>query len=261
MNLFNIFKPKKDIVLKCYTCRPEVFAYAKLERTAKFIPDWWRNLPKIDANDVAEFGRGNNMRGCVGFKNLYKHGIVIPMWSDLRITLSGKNDTEICDSYEYSDDCSSAVYHAPLQHGGHFDYQKCSHIKLVSPWLIECDEEVEFLMTDIPYNKNIEKFFDYSVLPGVLDFKYQQSCNINIVFYREQEKKSLLIPFGSPMCQIIPLTERKIKIETHLISQNEFREISDITKPISFVNKYYTIKKQIQKDEKQSKCPFHRKNK
>ena len=78
----------------------------------------------------------------------------------------------------------------------------------------------------------------------------------NDAFFFIKENKKYILPVNHVMAHITPLTEKKIVVERHLISPEEYsRKNNDIHSRISFVGAYNKTK---QLAEKHSKCPFHR---
>jgi hypothetical protein len=51
------------------------------------------------------------------------------------------------------------------------------------------------------------------------------------------------------------MTDKKIEIVRHLVSEQEFNRLSGLNRNVTFLDKYQTIK---QKTKQFSKCPFHK---
>jgi hypothetical protein len=93
--------------------------------------------------------------------------------------------------------------------------------------------------------------------PGINGYKFQTGTNINM-FARSAEvgqSKKILIESGKPMVNIVPMSERKLKIKTHLVDEFEFNKIDSKNIAVKFNNLYNSRKKIVQSQEK--KCPFH----
>ena len=61
------------------------------------------------------------------------------------------------------------------------------------------------------------------------------------------------INFGTPIVHLLPLTDKNVKIHNHLISDEEFRIMTEKNNSIKFSKNYKTIKKII---DQNNKCPF-----
>ena len=98
---------------------------------------------------------------------------------------------------------------------------------------------------------NPDEFF---VFPGTVDYKYQENTNINIGFKKTIEKAQFMIPANQPLYHLIPLTEKSVKMTTHLITPQEADKLFAGSSRMTFLGKY-NHNKNIAK--KKGKCPFH----
>ena len=262
------FKSKK-IILDCFTTDPFAHEYATILPATKYYPEWWANLPPtVEKEEVREWGflKGKvvkeavpTMKGCRGFTDLYKNSFIIPYWGNLEFFV--KNKEEKCYHWQsdYDPKFPYSTHHPPLQYSGWVsdDYQ---HAKLVSPWLFKTNRYVKFALVDPLWNRN--ELSNYTVLPGVLDFKYQFEININLMIKCESEERSFLLSPGNPVAQLIPLSEETVEVKNHIISPNEVARLSPGGR-IHYsgspgLKKYSRVKSFLQKHEERNKpkCPF-----
>lgn len=246
MNFLNFFK--NSVVLNCYTHRPEVFKYSPIRAASNFFPDWWKQLPKTYANENI-IHPVPTMKYCVGLIDLFKHGFIMPMWSDAIVEIGKQGTSDY--QYQFADGCSHIVKHSANQRGTVYPELDFEHLKIESPWIFTCDEPIDFLMADTVWNKNDPSVM--SVLPGVLNFKYQCGTNINTLWKRNQETIKHTMEFSTPLCHFIPLTDKKIILKVHLVSREKHVEISSVSHRTKFVGKYKANKRLL----KESGCPFH----
>lgn len=241
---------KKPIVLHCYTDRAEVFNYAKISKSSEFIPDWWKGLPKnVNAND--DLINLPTLKSCPGFIDLYRSGFIVPMWADLAVEIGEIGSPSY--RYQYADARSEAMHHPTYQRGSAFPEEKYQHLKFSVPWYLQCKEDINFLFSAPTWNmESPEKF---TVLPGVLNFKYQGAVNINTLWVREIALRRQLLPFGSPLAQLIPVTEQKIVLEHHLLDTSEFENMRCMGRRVSFTSNYRKLKQVMEVGG----CPFHHK--
>lgn len=232
---FSLFK-RKPINIDLFTTRPSVLKYSPVEPASKFVPDWWKNLPrgKFDEQTMQYM---KNMRHCVGVTELFHRGFVIPLWSDVAVQVGQKSSDY--GRYEFADNESAIHFHAPAQRGSFASNNDHLHMKIVSPWIARCDEDVKWLFTGLQYNQS--NLFDYVVVNGIADFKFQHSTNINIFLPRKENLSVVVFPFGAPLLQVIPLDDREIKLHLHLIDQKEADLI--ISGPVTFEANYHKVKK------------------
>lgn len=239
------FFKKKQLHVDFFTCRSEVYDYASIDQASKFIPRWWRDLPKLSKGETSF-----NMRYCSGFNDLYKRGVIIPLWSDLNVVIGPQGTTG--GAYQYSDMTSKADYHPQEQRG---DFASDSiHLKLINPWVARCSEDVPWISIGTQYNQ--QSLSDYALVNGILEFKYQYGININLMFARHAAERSILIEHGTPLMQLIPLDGRKVVHHNHLVSADEMAKITRNSTPITFQANYYRVMQLMKMKEK--KCPFNR---
>ena len=218
----------KKIKLECYTADAAIHKLFPISSAKKFIPEWFKSIPPM-VEQVENVGLKSDMatiKHCDGFNNLYKRGWVIPMWSDLLI----ETDEEGRYKYQYSGSFDSVptpkdpvVHHSSPQLGNKFPDH--IHLKLLAPWIIKEKTGVDFYFSENTWG--MEKYFDdITILPGVLNFKNQNSANINLFLERKNNK--FLIEHNTPLIHCIPLSESKLEIENHLVSDQEFKHLSHL---------------------------------
>ena len=225
------FFKKKPIVLHCATKRTEVLQLAPIQRASKYLPGWWKELPD-SVRTPDNLHAITTMKGCVGFKDHYSRGVMLPMWSDLALEIGplGTNDYR----YQFSDLRSEISTHPAYQHNNTFETSKYQHLKFRSPWVFVCEEETEFLFMSPLWSFMF--FSTMRLLPGTINFKYQGS-NINFMVERLEAQQNIQIPFLEPLVHIVPLSDRPIKL---IVSDDPkiIKKGQDISYRSKFINKY-----------------------
>lgn len=242
-------KKEKPLKLIFYTFRPDVYKYYKIEKTSKFMPKWLNTILKNKDWTIAEYKRGEaqirTMRTCYGFLNIMKAGWTIPLWTDLKVEvgMEGERDHE----FLFADNTTTAVEHGPEQRGDFMPIEKYAHMKINSPWIVTCNEPVQFYFAPSIWLQEDPT----SVLfpEGIVDYYYQNSTNINMMFVRKNYISTVDFKAGQPMTQIIPLTERPIDMELKLVSKREFDDILHSNHNVKFTGS--TL-------DRKGKCPFSR---
>jgi hypothetical protein len=239
------FFKRSKIVVDCFTTRPAINDLFPIEKSSKFYPQWWKDLPKTydRKNDWGLSIQLATLKGCVGFTNLYTHGFMIPLWADLLI-----ETTEDRWLYEFSA-ASKVESHDEEQLGSMGKVYH--HMKLVSPWIISEKSGVNFIWTNAFYNQ-IDRLNDYHILPGMIEYKYNFGSNINLFLPKTNNR--MLLEAGTPMVHFIPMTDKDVEVKTHVVSEEEYRKLETPLYTSKFIKKYYTNKKIMQ--SKEGKCPF-----
>lgn len=246
------FKQKK-LVLDCFTTRKSVYDYSPVDYSRKFIPDWWKELPKT-VEIPGQLLEYSTMKYCNGFIDQFKEGLIIPMWCDLMVEVGPINEARNKFRSMFSDGVSSLTSHPEFQRGRYLPETHYQHVKINSPWYFRCDKEVKWQMLPNPYLSN--KLDNYTILPGVVDYKHQGHTNINMFFKRTEKYEKYKFNFGTPMIQINPLSELKLEIRRHLIDDKEYENLLSYENKLFFVGALRNFKK-IKEQSGTKKCPFH----
>ena len=244
-----IFLRRPGVIhLDCFTDRADVFTFSKVNHSKNFIPEWWKKLPKVDPITDHPYG---TMKSCQGFIDLFRKGLIIPLWSDISILLGEIGSDEIF--WQYADQTSSAGPHPTSQRG--YEYlpgQNYQHLKLDSPWIFKTKVDLDWVVHGVTWCN----YHPTTVIipEGILNFKWQVGTNINMFLQRKPEKQKILIEANQPLLQLIPMSEKEIVIHHHLISSDEMSLIGKKHKLSKFRNTY-NVSKNIRL-ENESKCPF-----
>jgi hypothetical protein len=242
--MFHFLKPSK-IVLDCFTYSPAVITYSPIASAITHIPEWWKKLPKgyEVPNGMHQFV---TMKHCSGVIQYYAKSIALPMWSELVI----KIDSDRGYRWQFADGVSEAMVHPAEQRGDFLPDSRYAHLKIKSPWAFKTKTDLNWVWSHPVYNfENPEQFI---VVPGVIEFKHQAALNINIVFDKTVPR-NIEIGFNQVMAHITPMTDKKVEVRRHLITEQEYAKITASGVPSTFINKYGENKKA---KEKFSNCPF-----
>ena len=259
---------KKKIVLDCFTTDPFAHEFTPIQPSVKYYPEWWTNLPPtIETKTSNDWGlnKQGTMKACRGFTELYKNSFVIPFWGNLEIDVKSKIEKQYFwrDNFSGSENTSlphkTISQHPTVMFEG-FLNNNYLHAKLNSPWFFKTNRYVQFAFVDPVWDKR--ELSDHTVLPGVLDFKYQHATNINLMIECRSEERTFLLEPGTPIAYIIPLSEEEIELRNHLISNDELIKLLPQQRIFfpGLINakKYSRSKKFIDKHDERNKpkCPF-----
>lgn len=246
--MFFFFK-RSTIHLDCFTDRAYVYETSPIVKGSECLPNWWKKLKKPEF-DFGEMKSHLNMKTCAGFIDFYTNSVCIRLWSDLAIKLSPGKILH----YMFSDAKSSLVSHPPMQYEGYLSdaYQ---HIKLISPWHFNCKEDINWICVGNQWNEKYTN--EMLITSGILNFKRQRTTNIQAFLKYDKHHIDKIYEFGTPLMNIFPMSEKKIKIHNHLVKTEDLPFVikNYPTDHMTFLKKYYNYSKI--RTEKKSKCPFH----
>jgi hypothetical protein len=256
------FKEKK-VVVDCFTSDASAYNLYKIRKAVVYYPDDIKKLPP----NFSVTDRATNidvpipsLKKCVGISEWYKHGAIMPLWLDY-----------VCDPQKHQMGQSAlgttddhyqrhVVSHPAIQWQGMFE--DFLHIKFNNPWRFRENGDIKHVW--VPAFYNLQKHIDnFIVPPGIMWWDFQPQANINIFIRKKSPKFTLLA--GTPLIHMIPITERQVEYQCHLVSPLEIEKLSIM--PSSFPsagvgtrnNKFFKAKEEsmrLDKLEKASKCPF-----
>ena len=214
----NFWFKRKKIILDCFTADAFSYEYCKIERAVKHYPDWWLDLPSENKNV--------NMKSCRGFTNMYTNSYIIPFWTTVSIDVDSIAEKKFQwkASGLYSEIIQSStrkiiVSHHRDQTGNFLKSGNYQHIKLLSSWSIRSKSDTKFFYSDPMWHKDDLNIF--TVLPGIVEYKYNQSTEFNIMFEYKPMPYTIEFTPGMPLAMLTPLTEDEIEFRHHLVTPNE----------------------------------------
>jgi hypothetical protein len=252
--VFHFFKRDK-VVVDCFTNIPSVYDNCKISHGAHYFPDWWKETPKYIDNY-------NTIKSCRGFIDYYKTGLVIPSWFEADIHVFGKDDPEHRQfSIKYSNDyVDVSKSHDSIQFLN-FAKDTGKNIKINSPWAIKTKSDIGFAWSEPTWSMR-DSFKHLTLLPAVVNFKYQHHSHINFFIEVGTDPVTITIPPLTPLVMLHPLTEKEVELKTHLVSDIEYKRIFSTEDLIlnrnikDEANEFERKKRLTNKIEDSNKCPF-----
>lgn len=223
---------RNKIHLDCFTHDPSVANDNPIEKASTFIPDWWKRLPNFV--EVQEHGikvKRGTMKSCLGFIDLYSKGLVIPLWSDLNLK-ADKNNISYLIARNTNLLGDALAFHTDTQHSNNYTNQV--HFKLITPWFFKEKSGAKFLFTGCGWN-TIGNFPKIHILNGVLEFSNMFVGNINGFMSLEGQPYQYDIEAGTPLVQMIPLTEKEVVPHIHVVDNLEWMKMNYSTQSYKFM--------------------------
>jgi hypothetical protein len=223
-----LIKPS-TITVDFFTAEQEVDGLTAPDMAVKFIPSWWRKLPKVeDRNSLS-------LRKCPGFVDYFRHSIMFPLWCELEVVVGNENNAEYLYGYQYADRKSIIEEHAESQRTGYLPQEKYQHLKLLNPWKAKTKHDVNWACSQPTWC--FDKPEELIVPPGIFNFKHGHEMNINLFATRHAtELRKIIIKAGQPMAAVTPMSDKKVVIKRHKVSPQEFEMISKTR--VFFVSDY-----------------------
>lgn len=211
--MFDIFVKRKKLVLDCFTDKPYIYNFAKVDHGAKFYPEWWKKTPSVE-------NQGLTIKHCSALIEFYKRGLVIPSWFSLNIYLSEERNIEW---YASNADQFKFESHAPEQFKL-FHQDDGLNFKILSEWKFKTNRKVWFSWTQPTWSMR-HYMFNMSVLPGVINFYNQHSTNMNFFLQFTDKLQVIEIEPLQPLIMLHPMSECDVEIKQHLVGSDEIRSL------------------------------------
>lgn len=253
MSFFSFIK-KSSRTLDAFTYNSAAYELFPISPVQDHIPKWWKNIPPT-VNQSTPHGLEfpmSTIRTCVGIRDLYTKGFIIPLWSDLILETSNDGSWR----NQFSDGFTESSYHSREQIGSVMD--NWIHIKFMTPWLIKDKKGTQLVWQQPLWNHYPSA--DFHVPPGIINYKNLTATNVQMFFPKTNNR--YVYDAGLPLVHLIPCVENvNINIKTHLVTKEEYDKIQNTSFNINwtFNNKFQKAKKIL--DNKKSTCPFKTSNK
>lgn len=247
------FFKSKNINLDCFTPLRSNITMFPIDYSHRFFPEWWRQLPREFEHTPVPLGLdprlAPTMKSCLGFTKYFAKGVTMPLWSDLRIDVT---TDPLQYHWEMTDDTSyEGQAHDFRQMGNYLNPQQHGHLKITPKWIFKCKEDIDWVWTQNTWGSDN---FDIVLPPGVLNFKYAGGVAVNM-FFSLARQQTLRLNAGQPLVNILPMSERPVKIHLHEVTAEEYLKIGSCDRVFTYGrNKYKTNREFLQKNE--SRCPF-----
>ena len=225
---------KKKVVIDAFTDN-DIVATQPITESVKNIPDWYKKLkPTIEVSGEGHTLNIPTFKRCDGFLDLLRNSFTIQMWADLSFHV----DSEGRYNWKYP---SNQFNFGVDQHPDFLmdsAYAPLVHAKILSPWFLKETKGINFYQTQAFYSFN-EFGGNVLIPPGIVNYKYQQSTHINMFLARN---KTYMFNAGQPMMYLVPMTEDKVEIKTHVVSTAEYKRITDMSAGNKFLGSYKHLK-------------------
>lgn len=209
---------------------PDLFPIVKAKDA---LPKWAKSARDSFIKQKNESnGRMNHIYQCPGIFDLLGQGYVVPMWHDIIISTDGNPDefrwtvptSDLADFDKersivesQSNGTESIVPMKP--------WSMNTLVKINTPWHVVAPRGVKLLIIPIAYPDT----FEFESSTGILNPGYNNEINIQL--YHNIQKGEVFIKAGTPLAQIIPLSEQEFDLVC--------REMNNIDKFWQAKRKYF----------------------
>jgi hypothetical protein len=240
------FFKRKQIVVDAFAELPKIIEMSPIEETRKFLPEWWKQLPKeitVTENKSRMPVPAGTLKICDGFLDYNRTGFIMPQWQDVKVVTrrTGQWAAETSLPTRYP-----IIKHGEEQHGPAFS--DWINMKILSPWVLKTKSDIKFYWNQATWHTS-KNWNNVHILPGVVQFKYSNQTNIPL--FAPKRDNEFFIYTGDPLVHIVPITEYDVVIKMHQVTIQEFGQLASDRYDRSFINSYKKYKQSVE-----AKCPF-----
>jgi len=233
---------KKKIELDCFTHVPSLIKMQPLKKTAK-PPSWWskiKSLYKVYDSKKGMLINAPTVKTCPGVVEYIRKPINLNLWTDLNIVICPDGKIKSSGPFNTIEGIDAVEVHNIKQY--HKDlYGDVVVVKLVAPWMLKTKDETNFLLTETHYSPELRNL-GISIIPGVLNFKYQHSLNVFLVFPIKDKEYEVALKYDTPLMSLFPMTERDIDIHMHEVDGVFMNKMVSMYPSVTS-GRYYAYKK------------------
>jgi hypothetical protein len=244
-NTLMFFIKPSVVTLDCFTNRSDVLEYFPVDSMMKFLPGWWKQLPAhIDSPNAPH--QEPTMKSCVGFNSFHRLGIAMPLWTDFGFVKFTNGDYQ----YHFADNQTQVDQHVFDQMQGFLDPANYAHLKILSPWLFVTKQDLQWSWVQNTWG--LKDLTSVSIPPAIVDFRYNNFTHINMFVNLKNPGNKFMLESGTPLVNLIPLTDKKIIIHNHY-DPDKFQRLREHGTRFSYTNVYAKRRRIMQK---RSGCPL-----
>ncbi len=221
--MFSFFHRHSFLHVDAFTSNAAAYKVTPIVNAFRAMPKWMDEVPKsTQSYGYDNSGRITNtsrrsIRTCKGFIDLYRKGFVLESWADFIVDVRHNGY-----SYHYTNGPAPAVFQSDVNILPGFE--KHFIMKMGSPWMIQTKDDIPFVTFGTEWSL---EHIDAKIIPGSINFSETGTTNVFMVFKKPEpgNEYQLKIPIGEALQQFVPLTERKIKIHNHLVTDQELNKM------------------------------------
>jgi antitoxin (DNA-binding transcriptional repressor) of toxin-antitoxin stability system len=184
-----------------FLCEPGLHgAIAHPAAAGRFLPDWFRVLPRDLGTTFAEGLPALSVKACLPVTDAFGLGFIVPLPFDVALEM---DDDGVPLRMRWPPEATfqPITGHAPEQVGGpNPPFDRAAPLKWINPWRIKVPEGYSVLFTH-PFN-HFE--LPFRVFSGVVDCDHFQTT-VNFPFVWTAGGGSFTLKKGMPIAQLVPI--------------------------------------------------------
>jgi hypothetical protein len=220
-----------------YNLVPGTTETAPIIKAKDLLPTWAVKARDDFKSNMATYESTAHIANCPGIYKILNEGFIVPLHYEVQLDwqLDWKKDINKIawksNILDIAPDLMSVQANTP-EPSRPWSFKNI--LKFNTAWRVFAPEGLKFLMLPLPYCEN----FDFDVAPGIWEPEINNAINLQLYW---NTTGTSTIPIGTPMCQLIPLSEKKFDVEVRDANENEYKfeeEINKLRESVTPIWKY-----------------------
>jgi len=213
---------RKQQQIEFFNSEPSIIDHFPIIESKDLKLKWVKKL-REDFQKKAKEGNTNqpgfmHITRCPGIFDLFRYGYIIPLHKDIIIKSNGKEFDAILPS-NVREEGHRFDIHLQTQKTPLMNYPPWSTdfiVKIDTGWHVIAPKGIKFLQIPISYPDT----FNFTSTIGIFDPSISTQVNFQM-FWNVKEKEEVIIPVGTPLGHLIPLSEKKYKMVQRIMNQRD----------------------------------------
>jgi hypothetical protein len=189
-------------------------AFDKPQKSLSLIPEWYKKQSKYTSGkmEIGDNGNPNHtIKSCMPIFDMMTAGYTITLPADVYFEENGqvKWSTDLLGCVESHDKAQFSEFNVPD------GYEKNFAFKFIQPWIIKTPPGYSTMFIHPSYHPDLP----FYTLPAIVDTD-KHPIMINFPFFLK-ENFSGLIPYGTPIVQVIPFKRENWKSKFSISSRSQ----------------------------------------
>lgn len=243
--MISIFSRQKKITVDFITTDYKAYDYFPIEKSNKFIPQWWKDIPQeyVDDRFKTKANRINTLKRCPGFMDVYRYSYTLPLWTNCEIIVDERINGE---GYSATAADGTEISSHPTSQAGKFmPENSLMHFKFNSPWVGFSTKSRDLLWNWSPATWNNPNLLKKLFMPTAFrNFRGGSGTNIH-TFMDSKSNDVLNLEAGVPMIHMTPMTDNKVEVKCHY-DPDWYRRVNSVMENnFSHNSRYYERRKHM----------------
>ena len=241
-----MWKRNKQQRIEFFNSEPSICDIHPIIETKDLKLNWIKEAKKDFQDHVAKGDTDTpgyiHLTRCPGIFDLFKYGYVIPLSKDIMITPKGEDfhyNFHLSQNPQYVSPFGIQGQNAELI--ARPPWSANFLIKIITGWHVIAPKGVKFLVLPIAYPDT----FNFTNTIGIMNPALSTEINLQLFWNTTDETKETVVRAGTPLAQLIPLSEKKYQMVQRTMNQQDSDWVVKVNSAYESTFHHHTIRGKI----------------